>query len=208
VKALNGKEVLGTFFGGGPQMRMLGCLLVAIALVGCGCGTGKTRKTPEYPVYWQADKDYGPGFYLYVKAGRIFQQPGSSTEDKHLEPREFTLLVWNHTGTPVFLARIGDHVLASTIYYSTRFAKGGGGGTAFPVKFGCGGAFDYLDSAPKFNEGECNSLGHPSVEVKFSIPWHTSMENVEVELSVPLFYFAKGADEPADVFARKWLPVE
>jgi hypothetical protein len=180
------------------------CLLT-VGAVGGGCVSEGARRTPEYPVFWQSDRDCGAGFYLYLTAGAPAEDFGTGLKVGMVERRKFRLLIRNHTGSTIFLARYGDHVY-NGMKYRVSFEKGESqSGMAFPFTGGCGGAFDRLVSEP-FVAGDMGAEAF--VEVVLSVPWRSGSGKAYVELAFCLNYYAQGADLPAIVKVTKTLQIE
>lgn len=182
--------------------RLLG--LMSLSLVVCGCGTGQSRAGAPKSVFWNAHADCGPGFYIYLEPLRTVKDVAARTRLQAEERREFCLAIVNNTGTPLFLARIGDHPYTPALY-SVRIGKRSWGGDAFEI---CGGSrmtFDYLATGPF-----PGLLWRDDTVafVNFSVPWLSGAGKADLYLEFPLIYCVEGKAGMNDLTVRKCLEIE
>jgi hypothetical protein len=163
----------------------LGCALV----VASGCAMDRARTTPVYPVFVNAQGDQGAGLYVSVSLSR------PSKDDESV----LSMVIWNHSGRDVLLARIGEYPHIN-VWYEVTCGRSWCAGELFPAKVGYCAPFDLVVSTPFPKQVEPKPYNKPMmVVVARTIPSCSGPPYASLHLRFRLLYYALGATLPARI---------
>jgi len=191
--------------------RILAGFFVGVALLASGCNPENLRETPTYSVFWNGQPPGHDAIYISSENDLSFKDEVIHTRRISSIPLRLSIL--NFTGRDLFMDRLGETPGLELSWKEITMRPSG------PLVFnghgkgsglvGYGETLDLLVNW-KPTHGPFTPKEPLWITLNDTIPLHVDEDTqyVDLEVKIPLRFWAKGAMEPKTVYATKSMRIE
>lgn len=183
-------------------------ILLWAATCSLGCTSEKVRLSPEYPVFWNAEKVADCGLYFCSADSLSFAS--SVVEVKRSVPAlNVRLFLWNRTGKDILVSRNAEELMRWKIVTLCGGKQSELERPIYPPTSCCPAPWDLLLSTA--GEKGPYVLNRPiliSIDVRIPLMLRGEAEYSDIEIMIPLEYYVLGCDVPAQMVVRRTMRVK
>jgi len=183
-----------------------GMLLLLTATVGSGCATEAVRVSPDYPVFWNAEKVADCGLYFHSRDPLSFAN--SVVEVKRtVSELDVRLSLLNKTGKDILISREAETQMRWKVITLFRGKQSERGRPLYPNSCGqC--SYDLLLSTA--GEGGACILNRPIIfDIAVHIPLilREEADYSDIEIEIPVNYYVLGCEVPVEKVVKRTMRV-